>query len=254
MSKSMCAALVGRPLLVSAVIASAAAAQAPLALPSSSGTVSGTVRDTTGVPLALVRLTSSGLITLSDSVGSFTLGGLPIGRVTLAVRRLGFEPLDLSIELSGGRVELVNVVLTMLPQDLPGVTSQAHALADVRLADFYRHRQTGIGFFLDRKEIESRRAQRISDILRRLPGIRVLPDRGGRSGLRMGRASGGRDCPPDVWIDGVRAAFMNPDDKPLTDVEALEVYRGPAGVPPEMNTRLGSPACGAIIIWTRLPG
>ena len=70
----------------------------------------------------------------------------------------------------------------------------------------------------------------------------------------MGRSGGGRDCPPDIWVDGVRATGMSVDDVPLTDVEALEMYRGPAGLPPEMNNRFGNPACGALVIWTRLPG
>jgi hypothetical protein len=44
------------------------------------------------------------------------------------------------------------------------------------------------------------------------------------------------------------------DDIGIHDVEALELYRGPAGLPPEFNDRLGRPNCGAIVIWTRLPG
>jgi len=140
----------------------------------------------------------------------------------------------------------------MVPQDLPSLTSVA--ATDPRLSEFYRHRQGGIGYFFDRHEIDSRRVQRISDLLRRVPGTRLMNDRGGRSIMRMSRSAGGRDCPPDVWIDGVRAVGMNVDDMPLSDVEALELYRGPAGIPPEMNSRLGNPACGALIIWTRLPG
>ena len=45
--------------------------------------------------------------------------------------------------------------------------------------------------------------------------MRLTPDRmGGRSTLRSSR-SGGRDCPPDIWIDGVRAPGLNIDDVPL---------------------------------------
>lgn len=239
-----------RPLLLSIVFASNGLGQAsrPRA------TLIGIVRDTAGVPVANTRLTTTGLMTLSDSAGRFSIGGLPSGNTAVFVRRLGFEPLDLSVRLLEGRTDSIDVVLTVLAQDLPGMTTTARTIADVRLADFYRHKQTGIGTFLDRMEIERRHAQRISDILRRIPGARVVSDRGGRSGVRMRGSGGGRDCPPDVWIDGVRAAGMSPDDIPLGDVEALEVYRGPAGVPPEMNTRLGNPACGAIVIWTRLPG
>ena len=224
-------------------------AQAPRAT-----TLVGTVRDTTGVPIPQTRLTASGLLTVSDSAGRFSLGPLESGATTLLVRRLGFEPLDIGLTLAVGATQSLNVVMTVLPQDLPGMTTSAQTYADVRLRDFYRHRQSGIGYFLDRREIEAKNAQRISDILRRVPGTRMMPDRGGRTTMRMGRSMGGRDCPPDVWVDGVRAAGMQVDDVPLGDVEALELYRGPAGLPPEMNSRFGNPGCGALIIWTRLPG
>lgn len=182
------------------------------------------------------------------------LAGLPGGAVTLMVRRLGFEPLDISVNVADGATQSLNVVLTMLAQDLPGMTTRAQTFADVRLRDFYRHRQSGIGYFFDRQEIENKKVQRISDLLRRLPGTRMMSDRTGRATMRMNRSMGGRDCPPDVWVDGVRATGMQVDDVPLGDVEALELYRGPAGLPPEMNSRLGNPGCGALIIWTRLPG
>jgi len=226
----------------------AAPAQTPHA------TLIGTVRDTNGVPVPLTRLTSSGLLSISDSLGRFLLPRLPGGTATVLVRRLGFEPIDISIQLVAGRTEALDVIMTVIAQDLPGMTTRAQTLADVRLRDFYRHRQSGIGYFFDRKEIESKNAHRISDILRRLPGTRISERSGRPSTLRMGRSGGGRDCPPDVWVDGVRATGMNVDDVPLGDVEALELYRGPAGLPPEMNSRLGNPACGALIIWTRLPG
>jgi hypothetical protein len=230
------------------------AATDALAQHSARASIVGTVRDTSGMPVPQTRLTSNGLLTMSDSAGRFALAGLSPGSTTVMVRRLGFEPLDISIDLVGGATLALNVLMTVLPQDLPGLTTTAQTIGDVRLRDFYRHRQSGIGYFLDRQEIEKKNAQRISDILRRVPGTRMMQDRSGRAVMRSGRTGGGRDCPPDVWVDGVRASGMNVDDVPLGDVEALELYRGPAGLPPEMNNRFGNPGCGALIIWTRLPG
>jgi hypothetical protein len=241
--------LLWTPLLLSVALASSGRAQSVRA-----GLV-GTVRDTGGAPVSMARLSTSGVLSVSDSAGRFMLAGLSPGNVKLLVRRLGFEPLDIGLQLVAGRRDSLNVVLMLLPQDLPGVTTRADAMAEIQLASFYRHRHAGIGHFLDRKEIEAKRVQRLSDIMRRIPGMRLTPDRiGGRSTLRSSRSSGGRDCPPDMWIDGVRAPGLNIDDVPLGDVEALEVYGGPAGLPPEMNSRLGNPACGVVVIWTRLPG
>jgi hypothetical protein len=87
-----------------------------------------------------------------------------------------------------------------------------------------------------------------------MPGVRIVTDRAGRAMLRMGRSSMGRDCPPEFWIDGIRAQFLGVDDVPVSDIEALEVYRGPSGLPPEFNSRFTNSQCGAVIIWTRVPG
>ena len=248
MPNETCVRSLSAALFAVAMTADVGTAQSPRA------TVHGMVRDTTGAPVALTRLTNSGFVTLSDSTGYFFLAGLPAGSSTLTVRRLGFEPLDIVLQLVGGRTDSVTLVMTVLPEKLPGMTTEADAFARIHLAEFYRHRSVGIGTFMDRKEIDAKQVQRISDLMRRLPGGRITTDRGSRSTLRMSRNTGGRDCPPDIWVDGVRATGMNVDDIPLNDVEALEVYRGPAGVPPEMNNRLGNPACGALVIWTRLPG
>jgi hypothetical protein len=41
---------------------------------------------------------------------------------------------------------------------------------------------------------------------------------------------------------------------PPVDVEGVELYAGPAGLPPEFNQLYGTTACGTVAIWTRLPG
>jgi hypothetical protein len=237
-----------RPLLFVAALAHVGAAQ-------QSARVSGTVRDTSGHPIAMVRLSTGGAHALTDSAGRFSLGGLTSGANALVVRRLGFQPLDTTLTLLTGRSDTVAFVLALLPQDLPGITTNMDAILRDRLPDFYRHRTAGGGFFFDRRDIDAKQPQYLSDLLRSLPGTRVMMDRTGRGTLRMNRSSSGpRDCPPDVWLDGVRAEGLNVDDVGIHDVEAVELYRGPAGLPPEFNDRLGRPNCGAVVIWTRLPG
>jgi len=237
-----------RALLLSAGLAHAASSQ-------SRAHLSGIVRDTGGRPIAMVRLSSGATHSLTDSSGRFALAGLASGAAPLLIRRLGFQPVDTTLVLVSGRSDTVAIVLAMLPQRLPGITSNMDEILREGLPDFYRHRTAGGGFYFDRRDIDARHPQFLSDLLRSLPGTRIVSDRSGRGTMRMNRNSGGaRDCPPDVWIDGVRAEGMNVDDVGIHDVEAVELYRGPAGLPPEYNDRLGRPNCGAIVIWTRLPG
>ena len=49
----------------------------------------------------------------------------------------------------------------------------------------------------------------------------------------------------------------SPDEFPPQDVEALEIYAGVSTIPPQFAPRsftIGVKTCGAIVIWTRLPG
>jgi hypothetical protein len=215
----------------------------------SRATLMGSVRDTTGSAVSLVQLAVGEARTVTDTAGRFTLTGLPAGAASVTARRLGFAPGQVKVDLADGRTDSIHIVLTMLPARLPGL--DAEAWARIRLADFYRHRETAQGYFLDRHQLDSMHVRRISDLMRRVPGIRFLVDRSGRLQLRMSRSE---SCPPDFWIDGQRAAQLNVDDVPLADVEAIEIYRGPSGLPPEYNVRFGNPGCGAVVIWTRLPG
>lgn len=241
--------LAGRVVVMMPLILVAATVEAQ----SPTATLTGVVRDTSGAPVFLAHVVFRALHTASDSAGRFTLAGLPAGSVTVLVRRLGYEPRDMPVTLTAGGTESLTIVMASLPRDLPGVTTEA-ASGNFHLAEFFRHRENGLGRYFDRAELVRMRASRISDVVRRVPGVRIVTDRSGRTLVRMGRTSGGRDCPPDIWVDGVRTASMYVDDFPLLDVEAMEVYRGLSGLPPEYNNRTGNPACGAIILWTRLPG
>lgn len=233
----------GSLLLLAAAIAGAHA--------QSGATLIGSVKDTGRVVIPLARVTVGAATTLSDSAGRFVLTNLPAGAMVLSVRRLGFAPVDTRLDLGASRTDSVEVVLAAVAERLPGLTTDAEAAERAYLASFYRRREIGNGFFFNRRQLDSIRVVRISDVLRRLPGVRLVPDRTGRAQLRMSRSG---NCPPDFWIDGQRAPFLSVDDLPLRDIQALEVYRGASGVPPEFNSRLGNPACGVVVIWTRLPG
>jgi hypothetical protein len=65
---------------------------------------------------------------------------------------------------------------------------------------------------------------------------------------------GGRDCPPQYWVDGVKAFGLNIDDIIPQDVEGIEIYEGASTVPPQFNTKEGTTICGVVLIWTRIPG
>ncbi len=238
--------------VISLALAGAAGAAAPAAAQARTSGVAGVVRDSTGTPVSVASITVDRFRALTDSTGRFSVGDLPAGRITLRVRRLGFRPSDTILELVEGRRDSLMVTLVALPLELPGITTAADDRLRQYLAEYHRHREIGAGRFYDRAQITAMRVAALTDVLRRVPGVVLVPDRSGRYMVRMGRNS--RNCPPDYWIDNVRAHAMNADDIPLMDVEAIEIYAGPAGLPPEYINRFGNPACGAVVIWTRMPG
>ena len=69
-----------------------------------------------------------------------------------------------------------------------------------------------------------------SDVLREMPGIRLVRTRTGR-GIRFASASSRRgDCLPMIWIDGQRAEGLEVDDIPLSDIEGIELYNAARGL------------------------
>ncbi len=224
------------------------------------GAVGGVVRDSAGKPIrdAEISVAGRGSSVRSDSNGVYQLAGVRPGRAVIHFRRFGYAPASLPANVDAGKTTSVNVVLADVVQDLPGmlITDQMER-ARQQLRDFYHRRESMAGFFLTRADIEKRNPMNMSDMLRLMPGAMLIPQSfGGTAVLRFARsAMPGRDCPPQYFVDGVMTHGMNIDDIDPSDIEGVEVYSGPSRVPPQFNdTRIGTSACGVVVVWTRVPG
>ena len=73
----------------------------------------GTVQDTAGrpVPNAQLEVKGTAHVGLSDSLGSFSIEGIPSGKIRLSVKALGFYSSDRVLESRPGRGHRVSVVL-----------------------------------------------------------------------------------------------------------------------------------------------
>jgi hypothetical protein len=171
------------------------------------------------------------------------------------VRRLGFAPARAPITVSAGDIDSVHVTLRAIAQPLPQITVEdAHdSLSRKMLADFWTRRSRGFGRFLTRDEIADKRATQLVDVVRNVPGVRILMARG-RPDIRFRGAGMGspRDCPPQYWLDGIPLQYGVADEFTAENIEAIELYSGPATTPPQFNTR--TPTCGTVVVWSRLPG
>ena len=222
----------------------------PVALLRGIGRVRGRVNGVTGRPVPGARVTvwGTGLETVTSADGEFTLGNLPEGTHTLEARAVGFararQPVDIVRGAPGtAEVELANLAITL---DTMKVFAQRVYPAPFS-GDFERRRRMGGGRFFDEKEIEQRKPTLLTDLLRGIPGVRVVPSIWG--GVEPVMSAG--NCRPDLIIDGSRQ--INDPTFPLNtlvwanELRAVEVYTNPMKVPAEFQTSRG---CGALVVWT----
>ena len=211
----------------------------------------GTITDTSGAPLSRAEIwlvAASELRTVSNDSGKFELPGLPVGTITLGVRRLGYESATFTAVLKAGKTHRATFPLT----------PSAHSLAEVKVQDtvsswlaaFEEHRSMHRGTFITRRDFERDNLRIATDILRRVPGVQVVPTRSGTA-VQMMRGFGARRCTPQLYVHETPYSG-NFDDFTPDDIEALEVYVGISEIPPDLIT-MGRPICAAIVIWTREP-
>lgn len=212
------------------------------------------------LPSASIRVRGSSLTALSDRAGRAQLAGMKPGRQVVEVALLGYAPGILAVELEPGDSVRAQVQLLVQPIALAAVRVVGRQRRDpLAGTGFHERQREGGGIFVSRDEIEKRRARILTDILRGVGGIRIVPGPAGnlattsRGGPILNRDPvSGRTinvCPLQLFIDGKVYPSRSVDEVPLDWVEAIEVYRGPAATPPLYKST--GESCGAILIWTR---
>ena len=227
-----------------------AAGQAPAN--AGTGSVAGQVFGKADRPLSGVEITgpSTAAAAYTDSVGRFRIE-LPVGDRHVTLRRLGYKPLSTRVFVVAAGVTEVRLTLEPAPQEFDTVHVTA-TLYDMPpgtppiMEDFYRRRKTGAGFYVTRDEID-RNGGSVSAAVARAAGVRVRTSPSGQfAGVHIPRClSAFALNRVVVFVDGqsVGTTWSGHDG----DIEAIEVYRGPATMPAEA---IGN-ACAAVFIWTR---
>ncbi|MGH7693662.1 MAG: carboxypeptidase regulatory-like domain-containing protein [Gemmatimonadaceae bacterium] len=238
---------------------------------------------------AEVVLLPRGTRVVTDAKGEFRFDAPPSGYVMIQVRRIGFAPDSLGVQLPLSAPIDIELRETVQKLDTVSVSARENVLPRGKLAGFHERKQFGIGRFVEEKDIEKMLTRRLGDIIvAKFPGTRTV--RSGKGGLaayvatvRMmphalvggSSASGSppaggafstrtprpRTCYPDVYLDGVVVYSSGSEDYAGSDtrfdinsidpaqISAIEFYAGAAQMPAQYN-RTGS-ACGALLIWTK---
>jgi len=229
---------------------------------------------------AEVVLLPRGARAVIDAKGEFRFDAPPSGYVMIHVRRIGFAPDSLGVQLPLAAPIDVELRETVQKLDTVSVSARENVLPRGKLAGFYERKQFGIGRFLEEQDIEKMLTRRLVDIIvAKVPGTRTV--RSAKGGMAayiatvrmapqplisaMKGATRPPPCYPDIYLDGTavyssgseRNLLNQPADVVLFDVNsidpaqvsAIEFYSGPAQLPAQYN-RTGS-ACGALLIWTK---
>lgn len=241
---------VGRSRMI-ALCAGIACGPHVLCAQSAFGTITGVVRDSagTGIRDADVFLANGAVHVRTTRDGMFTLPRVAPGSVQVLVRRMGFRPSVTSAAVTAARTVEISIVLAPVPDVLPAVRVQARPQPfDARLAGYKARVGHADGRFITRAQIDRLSNTGMIDALRRLPGVRVVDYRTGRS-----VSLAGAHCAPTVFVDGfpATAATFDLDIIDLKSVEGVEVYTGSTSEPPELMPPSGKEACGVIAIWSR---
>lgn len=253
-------------------------------------TVRGRLIETqTGSPVASAQvalITSAGNAVAADqsnAAGQFSLRAPRPGSYRMQIRRLGYRAQTLPVEIGGRGLEL-DVRLEPLPVALDPVTVEADlSLRYLEQVGFYARQLSDFGHFITRDLIEHGRPNRLTDVLSKVPGVRLVPDGRvlGRTLLQFRNAATifGGLCEPRVFVDGLIA--IRGDAKPVVltpggglidelnqedprspepavddvvnpiDIEAIEVYRSGVEVPARFGGMGPFTRCGVVAIWTR---
>ena len=237
-------------LLLSAILlgAGSAAAQAQ-------GNVTGTVTDSAGLPLHGVELSVDGSSAraFTDERGVFHLGGVPLGARSLTVRRLGFAPRQVSVEVAQVTEATVSIRLKPLAQALPPVVIQPTRVPFTgRLAGYYERLQKRHGgYFITREQIDRENPRMLGQLLQHVPGVTAIRGRGRANGIRLR----GRNCWPLVWLDGtpMPSGEVDLDTFSPTTLHGIELYLGSTTAPARYNYTRDVSSCGTILLWSRGP-
>ncbi|MGQ0642898.1 MAG: carboxypeptidase regulatory-like domain-containing protein [Gemmatimonadaceae bacterium] len=109
-----------------------------------------------GIPGAEVTLAQRHSRAVTDANGEYRFDGIPDGRYTMHVRRLGFQPESLGVELPLATGTDLTIALreSAQPLDTVAVSGRDELLARGKLAGFYDRKKMGMGRFLEEKDIE----------------------------------------------------------------------------------------------------
>jgi hypothetical protein len=201
-----------------------------------------------------VEVVGTGVVAMTNEKGDFMMKNLPSGTHVLLARHLGFGAETVPVDLSSHEAKQVTIKLPKYVAVIDPVVVTARRAASLDKVGFTRRKNSGTGYYLGPDQIQSIHPNALTDILRRVPGLRVNYGRDGEEitssrGTTSLTGAGGcvqfyvDDMPWQSAMPGDVNNFVN-----ANEVVGVEVYAGP-GAPAEYTR--GMQDCTTVVIWTK---
>jgi hypothetical protein len=236
-----------RVTLLSFVIAALAAAQGDSARARPAvGSIDGLVSDTALTPLTDVTISVVGseIRVVTGANGRFRILAMPPGHYRLLARRIGKEPSLVEVQVVAGETAHPAILLEPVATSLGAVRVVTNRLSG-KLREFDVRSRGGQGQYLTAEQIEKRGVREVGDLLAHLRSVYVYAD----SAFNVRGGMGSARCPMQVLVDGLRFGFDLAVLPPPRDIAGIEVYVGPATMPPQYHSKQNH--CGIILIWMK---
>jgi hypothetical protein len=214
-------------------------------------TVSGVVmlEGSSAIAGSRVELLGTDIVAMTNDKGEFTMRNLPSGSRVLLARHLGFGAETAPVDLSSHEEKRVTIKLPKFLAIMDPVLVTARRSAALDKIGFNQRKKSGIGYYIGPERLQNMHPNAVTDILRMVPGLRVIYGPGGD--VVSSSRGVGSGC-VQYYLDDMPYTEMTPGDinSFVTggEVVAVEVYQD-TGTPPQY-VRPGT-ACTTIVLWTR---
>jgi iron complex outermembrane receptor protein len=232
----------------------AIAATAVTSAQTSTGTITGTVRDASGgtVPGATVtilnQMTRGAVATTSDSHGAYRVADLPAGSYRLETTLDGFEPAVREVALATGQSADIQLTLT------PARVTEGVVVTARRVEEAAQDVPIALSI-VSRSLVENAGAFDVNRLKELIPTVQFYSTNPRNSAINIrglgapfGLTNDGLEPGVGLYVDGVFYSRPASATLDFLDVDRIEVLRGPQGTLFGKNT-----TAGAINVTTRKP-
>lgn len=215
------------------------------------GSITGTITDDGGKPLAGVRVILDNATEVrTEADGRFTIRNAPTGSRQLDLAAVGRTPVSTIVDVMADEPAFVSASLRTVT-NLEAMRVTASGTLRRAALQFEERRKQGFGSYMDSTAIAKRGT--MAAVFYGMPGVTVQRQ-AGTSNARLFAlylpSTGTDQCMATLFLDGV----MQADQEIMStlfpgDIAAVEVYQQRLTVPTEFMNR--NAMCGVVLVWTK---